>query len=304
MTTDYHRLILIFVDGVGLARATADNPFLSEPTPELDNLLGGPMTIEECRQSDDLLLAPIDANLGVEGLPQSSTGQATLFTGLNAAEIMGRHVTGLPGPRVRALVESGNLFSKAVESGYSATFANAYTRTYLDSVATGHRRPSVTTCAVASAGLPFRELAELQQDEAVSWDIVRDRFRAQMGADLPLTTAADAGRHLARIGARNQLTVYETFITDMAGHQRHGFTLRETLARIDGFIGGVAAGLSPRTTLVMTSDHGNIEDQLHRRHTRNPVPLLVIGPLASRFAGIESILEVTPRILDCLGATK
>ena len=100
MTAEYHRLLLIFVDGVGLAAATKYNPLAQLPAPGFDRLLGGPLTLEQCRQTDDLLLTGIDANLGVEGLPQSATGQAALFTGENVAQIMGRHVTGLPGPRV------------------------------------------------------------------------------------------------------------------------------------------------------------------------------------------------------------
>jgi len=197
MTSDYHRLLLVFVDGVGLAPATEHNPLAQVPTPGFHRLLDGPLTLEHCCQSDDLLLRAIDANLGVEGLPQSATGQTALFTGLNAAQMMGRHVTGLPGPRVRALVESQNLFQMASEMGLPATFANAYTQTYLNSLAAGKRQASVTTCAVSSAGLAFRQLADLERHEAVSWDIVRDRFSEHVGRDLSPVTAFEAGHHLA-----------------------------------------------------------------------------------------------------------
>ena len=34
--------------------------------------------------------------LGIEGLPQSATGQTALFTGINAAQLLGRHLFGFP----------------------------------------------------------------------------------------------------------------------------------------------------------------------------------------------------------------
>lgn len=301
MTSDYHRLLLVFVDGVGLAPASGDNPWATVPTPGLTGLLGGPLTVEQCCLTADLLLRSIDATLGVEGLPQSATGQAALFTGVNAAEMMGRHVTGLPGPRVRGLVESRNLFQLAAQKGFRSTFANAYTQSYLDSLTAGRRRPSVTTCAMSSAGLAIRDLAGLERDQAISWDILRDRLAENLGRDLPPVTAVQAGCQLAAIAGQHQLTVYETFITDLAGHGRLGFTAAEAVSRIDGLVAGLVAERSPATTLLVTSDHGNLEDARHRRHTRNPVPLLVVGPLARCFAGVDSIVEVTPRILECLG---
>ena len=301
MVSDYHRVLLIFVDGVGLAPAAEHNPLAQLPTPGIHGLLGGPLTLEQCRQTEDLLLAPIDANLSVDGLPQSATGQAALFTGVNAAKTLGRHITGLPGPQIRRIVESTNLFLAASQLGLTSTFANPYTQTYLDSLATGKRRPSVTTCAVSAAEIPLRYLADLRRDRAVSWDILRDRFAEQLGADLPVVTGVEAGNHLAELSTDHRLTVYETFITDMAGHDRLGFTVADALARVDGLIEGVMQGRDRSTTVVLTSDHGNLEDASHRRHTRNPVPLLVWGPLARRFEGVESILGVTPKILECFG---
>lgn len=300
MSSDYHRILLIFIDGIGLAAGGPNNPLSLLPTPALRDLLGGPLTLEQCRQDEGLLLAPLDATLGIDGLPQSATGQTALFTGVNGAARLGRHVTGLPGPQLRAIVEAGNLLRAVRECGLEATFANAYTAEYLAALASGRRRPSVTTCALLSSGLAPREVGELLRGEAVSWDIVRDRFAEHVDEKLPETTPEEAGAHLARLASRHHLTLYETFITDLAGHGRLGFTAAEALRRIDGLIAGVIKTRSPRTTVVLTSDHGNLEESHDQRHTRNPVPLLAVGPLANRFLDIRSILEVTPRILECL----
>ena len=58
---------------------------------------------------------PISADLGVKGVPQSATGQTALFTGLNAAEVIGRHSQGFPGPTLRKLIRQQNLFSTLIK---------------------------------------------------------------------------------------------------------------------------------------------------------------------------------------------
>lgn len=300
MSSEYHPILLLFVDGLGLAPAGPDNPLSVMPTPALHNLLGGPLTLERCSRVDGLLLAPLDATLGVDGLPQSATGQTALFTGVNGAARLGRHVTGLPGPRLRAIIEEHNLLQAARQRGLETTFANAYTSEYLAALASGARRPSVTSCALLSSRLVPRQIDELRRGEAVSWDIERDRFAQQASEDLPEVTAEEAGAHLAGIASGHHLTLYETFITDMAGHGRLGLTVEEALRRLDGLLAGVLEARDPQTTILLTSDHGNLEQSRDHRHTRNPVPLLAVGPLARHFVGARSILDVTPTILECL----
>ncbi len=290
----------MFVDGVGLAPASPTNPLATVGMPAVRSLLGGPLTSERATRSAALLLTGIDARLGVEGLPQSATGQTALFTGANGAELMGRHQTALPGPTLGKLIESGSLFLRLVRLGRPCTFANAYTRGYLDLVAAGRLRASVTTLATAAAGLRFRQLEDLERGEAVAWDIERDLFRQRSGERVGTVTARQAGRHLARVAAAHDLTLFETFLTDVAGHGRWGVTAEEALGRIDRLLAGVLEEAVPGLTLLVTSDHGNVEDATTRSHTLNPVPLLVAGPLAGSFADLGSILEITPRIVELL----
>ncbi len=300
MGEPYHRILLVFLDGVGLAPATSGNPLARVPTPALASLLGGPLTRERVGSGRGLLLAPLDARLGVEGLPQSATGQTALFTGVNAPALLGRHSTGFVGPRLAETIERSSLFAAVRERGRSATFANAYGRRYRQAIDRGRRRPSVTTLAVLAAGLPLRGVEELARGEAVSWDVERDRFAELSGEAVPAVPAREAGRHLAALARGHRLTVYETFLTDLAGHRRWGVTAAEALARVDGLLAGVLEADDPELTLVVTSDHGNLEDETTRGHTLNPVPLLVRGPLAERFAEVSSLLEVAPCILRCL----
>lgn len=55
--------------------------------------------------------------------------------------------------------------------------------------------------------------------------------------------------------------------------------------------------------LLLTSDHGNLEDLSTRRHTANPVPGLLIGglPLRREFArDLHDLTGITPAIYDFL----
>src|SRR5947209_7710408 len=117
-----HRLVLVFADGVGLGEEESRNPFVATPTPALRALLSGPLTAARARvlaarhahaaSEPAVVLGALDAVLGVPGLPQSGTGQTTLFTGLNAQAVLGHHVPALPGPRLRALISEHGVLAK------------------------------------------------------------------------------------------------------------------------------------------------------------------------------------------------
>lgn len=297
-------LLLLFVDGIGLAAEGRDNPFAREETPALRRLLaGGLLTGSVGSERGPARLRAVDATLGVAGLPQSATGQTALFSGVNAAEVMGRHVTGLPGPRLRSVLERGNLFSRAVEAGLRVTFANAYTRRFLAALEEGRARISVTSCCVLGGGLRIRTEEDLAAGRAVTWDVSGDLFGARAGVAVEPVAPREAGRRLAGLAAEHDLTIYETFLTDLAGHGREGFDPGEAVRRLDGLLDGLVDALDGRTTLAVTSDHGNLEDLSTRSHTRNPVPWLTLGPAAERLEGVESLLDVTPSLLAALGVS-
>ncbi|HMB52968.1 MAG TPA: metalloenzyme [Thermoanaerobaculia bacterium] len=300
-----NRLLLLFVDGVGLAPAGDSNPLATTPTPALSALLGGPLTVEQVQRRDGLLLCPIDAGLGVDGLPQSATGQTALFTGVNAPRHMGHHVAAFPGPRLRAILAEHSVLKRAAGLGFEVTFANPFTRAYFERLESRRRRThSATTWTALAAGIDLRSAADLAAGRAVSWDVRRDRFQAALSDGepaVPVIDEATGGRHLAALAASHHLTLWETFLTDLAGHFRFGITAAEAIGRVDGLLGGLLAARPDDLTVVLTSDHGNVEAGGHKRHTRNPVPLLAVGPAAERFAGVEALTDVAGALLDALG---
>ena len=293
--------MLVFVDGVGLSPARPGNPLFDHPTPALDDLCGGSLTLERRTTRDGVVLRAIDANLGVEGLPQSATGQTTLFTGINAAEFMGRHVAAFPGPRLRGLIERSGLLRRVRALGGRVTFANAFSSAYFEQLEQRRRRPSVSVLAAWSAELELRNLDDLEARRALSWDLERDYVSRAVQREMPRIEAREAGADLSRLTAEHELTVFETFLPDLVGHRRLSIGAEEVVRRLDGLLEGLVASLPLNVTLVLTSDHGNFEEPQHKRHTRNPVPLLAVGPRAGLFREAECLADVTPLILKALG---
>ena len=72
------------------------------------------------------------------------------------------------------------------------------------------------------------------------------------------------------------------------------------LTSLDRFFEALLDALPPEALLVLSSDHGNIEDLATKSHTRHPVPLIARGPGAHAFAEAGSLTDVTPAILRVL----
>jgi bisphosphoglycerate-independent phosphoglycerate mutase (AlkP superfamily) len=72
------------------------------------------------------------------------------------------------------------------------------------------------------------------------------------------------------------------------------------LQTLDAVLGGLLAAWDDAAGLILlTSDHGNLEDLSVRGHTENPVPALVIGApeIRRRFmAGLKDLTDVAPAI--------
>jgi 2,3-bisphosphoglycerate-independent phosphoglycerate mutase len=297
-------ILFVFLDGVGLAPSGPHNPLAAAPTPRLRALLGGPLTVEQVQRSPDLLLHPIDAALGVEGLPQSGTGHVALLAGVNAPALHGRHQPNFPPVALRPTLAERSLCRRAREAGHSVAFANVFTPGYWQALEARRLRRSASVIAAEGAGLKLRTLDDLRAGQALSWDITGQGLHARdEAADIAPITPEEAGARLAALAREHDLVFYECSLPDLAGHERLGpGGVAEVLARIDGLIDGILAAREPATTLLITSDHGNIEDSSTRVHTLAPVPLLVAGPATPGFAAVRRIDQVAEAVLEALQA--
>jgi bisphosphoglycerate-independent phosphoglycerate mutase (AlkP superfamily) len=135
----------------------------------------------------------------------------------------------------------------------------------------------------------------------VASEIENEGWRKHLGfADLPRVEPREAGAILGRISSGHRLTLYAHYATDIAGHRGGMDGARAALERVDLFLGGILEMLPRDHLLLVASDHGNIED-VEAGHTLNPALGLAAGPgCVERTRGMESILDVTPRILEWL----
>ena len=285
-------VLLVFIDGLGIGTRGPSNP--------LDNLENAaPLAVFQNEPHESFLdgvVVPTDPCLGVEGRPQSASGQTTILTGVNAPAQLGYHKQGFPNKPLLEIISANSIFRQLIEAGIEpVTFANAYTDPFFT------ERPrwiSATTAAVEAAGMTFRSIADLKNDDAVFMDFT-NRLLIERGVDVSERTEEQAAEVLARITSKNRFTLYEYFITDKVGHAQDMSLAKTILTSLARFIREVLVRLDlRRTTVILTSDHGNIEDLSSRNHTLHAVPTIVWGaqrePAASR---IKTLADITPTIV-------
>ncbi len=299
-------LLFVFLDGVGLGAADpAVNPFAALDLPGFARLAGGRAWTDGAPtiSQPDHVFRPLDATLGVDGLPQSGTGQATLFTGVNCAALAGRHFGPYPHSTSRPILAERSVFARLNAAGVPLerlAFANAYPQRFFDH-ALARARWTVTTLACREAGVRLRTDADLRAGRALPAGITGALWQAQLDPTMPVASEAEAARRLARLAADHTFTLFEYYLTDKAGHAQDAGQAAATLEQLDRFFDALLDALDPASTLLLvTSDHGNLEDLGTRSHTRNRAPLAARGAGAEAFAEAESLTDVTPALVRLL----
>ncbi len=297
-------ILLLFVDGVGLGEDDATrNPFFSAPTATLRALFGGvPIRGNGHYRGGKAILVPTDATLGVPGIPQSGTGQTAIFTGINAPATIGMHSGPYPNATLREIIASGNVFQELRAAGLRTELGNAYPPVFFERLARNKARRTAIMQAALSAGVRLRDLHDLRGGNAISAMSITNKLWREHGAQVPLITARQAGRNLLRLAQQSDFTAFEYFLSDAAGHKNDHDWILEVLAELDEFWGGVLDELDPhQTLLIITSDHGNIEDWSVRGHTLNPVPTILVGARREEVAPeIHSLVDITPAVVRAL----
>lgn len=273
---------IFFLDGVGLGVADpAVNPFATAVLPHLTSLFGADWYVaaQEPILTDRASLVPTDANLGLAGRPQSATGQATILTGRNVPELIGEHYGPKPNQPVRDVVAKGSLFQEVVDAGGKAALITPYPQGFFDAIDSGKRLLSSVPLAATNAGLALMTADDLRNGRSVSPDFTGQGWHDHLGyTDIPLLTLPQAGERIAHIARAYHFSFFEHWPTDRRGHRGSIEEAVAHLEMVDAVIGGLlSAWDDERGLLIITSDHGNIENKSHRKHTRNRVPTILIG---------------------------
>jgi hypothetical protein len=272
---------MLFCDGVGIgARDPEVNPLFRARLPALRGLLDGELPSLHHRRvvATHTTLIPLDATLGLPGLPQSGTGQATLFTGENGAKIVGKHFGPYLYSTLKPIVAERNILRSLLRRGRSVRFANAFPKRFFEYVERRPGRLTATTFACLQSGVPLMRERDLLAGEAVSADLTGEGWRALGHGEIPLVDPREAGRRLARLLGMFDFVLFEYWKTDHAGHSGSMAEAVSSLEKLDALIGGILDAMDRRRDLLLlTSDHGNIEEMSTKSHTRHPVPALLHG---------------------------
>lgn len=290
----------LFVDGVGIGPKTEFNPLASSNLKSFSYFTGENGLYDGCeeRDADSILFKKIDANLDVEGFPQSGTGQTSLFTGENASKVVGRHFGPFPHSEIKPLLKKKSLFHKVIEMGLKPHFLNAYPDLFFEK-SQKRNRWSCTTLMTRSAGVRLNRLEDVVEGRAVTAEIIQSAWRSKLRLEVPEIEPEEASGRMLKALDKYDLVLFEYYLTDKAGHEQDPEMANRFLTVLDRFITEILENLDEKDTFVLSSDHGNLEDLSIKTHTRNPVPLFVKGN-TKPFKNAESILNVTPGILEVL----
>jgi len=304
------KILFLFLDGIGLGENDPEiNPFARANMPYLQSLLGGRRLTRESApfEGDLATLLSIDPNLGVNGLPQSATGQAVLLTGINVPAELGYHYGPKPNPDVAKYLDGKTVFSKTVRAGKKAALLSAYPPRYFAGINSGKHLYSSIPLAFTNTGLSLFTKEDYYAGNALAADFTGQGWHDFLHLhDAPVYEPEAAGQKLAEIANGYDLSLFEYWASDYAGHKQDMNSAVHQLERFDGVLKGLIESKSDWQSdlLLLTSDHGNMEDLSTRRHTAADVPLLLFGDKTHRREFQKDIHDLTgiapaiARILD------
>lgn len=297
------KLLFIFLDGIGLGtNDPAINPLARAEMPNLKALLDGRSLLKDSAPftGKRATLLTVDPAVGVDGLPQSATGQAILLTGVNISAEIGYHYGPKPNPEVAAYLNGGTVFSRCVEAGKKAALLNAYPPRYFHGIDSGRRLYSSIPLAVTNAGLELFKQDDLFAGRALSADFTGEGWWTMLGIpETPVLTPLQAGRKLASLARGFDFSLFEYWASDYAGHKQQMDTAVGLMETFDAVLGGLVEEMDNDLLVLVTSDHGNMEDLSTRKHTDAHVPALVIGEKNARdefTRGMTDLTHIAPAI--------
>jgi hypothetical protein len=292
---------MIFIDGVGIGEKDYEfNPFFKYGFKIFDEIIKEtPHKQNQYLEKDGVFIFPADARLGVEGLPQSGTGQVSIFCGMNAPQFVGKHFGPFPYSTTIPIIKEQNIFKAYLDLGKSAYFANAYPKVFFDYLKSGKTRLSTTSLSCRLTGLKLNSVTDLRESRALTAEITNERWNRKLKYQLKVISPETAARRLLRIASKHDFTLYEFFHTDHLGHGRITEEFESIYNNLDRFLFTILSELKKHEiTLVVCSDHGNFEDLSVKTHTMNPALSITAGKNARQLAdSIKDLTDIKPSII-------
>lgn len=293
---------MLFLDGVGIGKEDYEfNPFFRYDFNTFSNLLGAiPSDKKSVVSNNGFFLTPVDASLGVNGLPQSGTGQTSIFCGINAAQFIGKHFGPYPYSTLIPVIKEKNIFTDYIALKKKPFFANAYPAVFFEYIKEGRSRLSVTSLSCQLSGLRLNHSSDVRRGKALTAEITNERWNKKLGYTLPVLKPGTAAKRLIHIAMSNDFTLYEYFLTDHLGHGRYDGDLQTTLQTLDEFLFTILTESDKSVlTIIICSDHGNFEDLSCKTHTLNPTIFLTAGKHSEEISGrVKDLSQIKDAIID------
>jgi len=294
------RILLVFIDGIGIGPDDPDvNPFSVAEMPTLHALTNGHRWVEGIgrQQNDHALFFPVDPRMDVAGRPQSGSNHATIITGKPIPQIIGEHYGPKPNAATRAIVDESNFFVEVIERGLSADLLTAYPPGLLHNIQRGKTLPSAFMQAATNAGKPLHTVEDLREGRALSADWTGTGWPSHLNIDgVPQFSPYEGGVKMVQLAREHDFAMHAHVFTDFVGHRGTLDEATRLLKNIDKVMAGALDTWdTDNDLLILTSDHGNMERIGSRTHTKNDVPLLVVGAARHAFArDIKTLADLVP----------
>ncbi len=274
MNSRKKKLFYFFIDGLGIGRNSSDNPvsdlFINPLKGNLLSDISDPLFFEGG------VIVPVDALQDIPGIPQSATGQTSLYTGVNAQKILGYHLTAIPNKKLIRIIRERNILKKLKNEGIKVTSANMYSEEYFNK-RTGMRKNMfpVSTLSIQTADISFRMKDDYINGKALFADIT-NRLIKERGYDIDLISPEEGAVRARNILDDYQAVFYEYFMTDIYGHKRNREAMELRKQELNRFLEKILVLTEGDydTSILIISDHGNVEDFTTGNHTLNKVPFI------------------------------
>jgi len=282
-------VILIFLDGVGIGNNNSNfNPCLHSKYQIFSPHKNLPYNGKKYA---------LDAQLNVNGFPQSATGQTAIYTGKNSAKLIDKHLFGFPNEELKELLATNSIFKKLISLKYKCKFLNAFRPVFFTSPELFKNiRLSTTSEMNRSVDLPFCTLEDIKSKQALYHDFTNSEI-IDKGFQIPRFNAEIASSILVEQSTKYDLILYEYFLTDKAGHSKDMKYAIQEVNKVESLIYNVASKIQNiDTSLVVCSDHGNIEDIRTKSHTLNPAFFAVWTHSMKK--SMKSLMDISPLVLE------
>jgi hypothetical protein len=297
-------IFYVFLDGIGFGENRTDtNPF-SRFSKSVFQPLGG-------KAPSELRISYLetDAKMGVQGLPQSATGQTALWTGFLAPKILGRHLSGFPSFTLKKIIAKHSMVKVLNQNGVTTDLLNCYTPAFYKKLGEYPKHISASTLVQMASDRPLKSLDDLRNGRGLYMDITHE-FLKKINFDnidesdpvLDFRDPYKLGYSIPHLFNSYGVCLYEYFLTDKIGHDQNWQMAEKAIDNLENFLTGFLDAMNPEIdTLIVTSDHGNLEDLSSSTHTVNSVPTMIAGKWRKELEGkIHHLADIPPSIYQVL----